>query len=226
MFRDFISIFSTDDPLGAMGERFTRMLAMTGEMALAAGRIYFEGAAPPDERKRLYAQDIQVNKLEREIRKLIVAHLSIRKRPADVPYCLYLLSLVKDVERLGDYAKNLSELIDIGGGRPPEDANVAELRTIRDHVEQVFRDAPDIVTNGDRERALKLIPEGRQYNKRCDELMKRVGQSPYDARTAVALALGARYYKRFGGHLLNVLSSVVMPVHKLDFFDEDAIPRE
>lgn len=226
MFRDFISIFSSEDPLGAMGERFTRMLAMTGEMALAAGRIYFEGAAPPEERKRLYDEDIQVNKLEREIRKLIVVHLSIRKRPADVPYCLYLLSLVKDVERLGDYAKNLSELIDIGGGRPPEDANVAELRTIRDYVERMFREAPAIVTNGDRERALVMIPEGRQHNKRCDELMKRVAQSPYDPRTAVALALGARYYKRFGGHLLNVLSSVVMPVHKLDFFDEDAIPRE
>jgi hypothetical protein len=39
-----------------------------------------------------------------------------------------------------------------------------------------------------------------------------------------ALVLALRYYKRIGGHPLNVLSSMVMPLHKVDFFDEDAAP--
>lgn len=226
MLREFFSIFQSDDPLSAMGERFTQMLSLTADMALAAGRIYFAGTAPPEERRRLYDEDIQVNKLEREIRKLIVAHLSIRRHPADVPYCLYLLSLVKDVERLGDYAKNLSELIDVAGGPPPEDANGTELRALRERVEETFRQVTDVLASADTERALRLIHEGRQYNKRCDELVRQIGRTPYDSGVAVALALGARYYKRFSGHLLNVLSSVVMPLHKLDFFDEDAVPKE
>ena len=29
-----------------------------------------------------------------------------------------------------------------------------------------------------------------------------------------------RFYKRVGAHLVNILSSVVMPLHKVDFFDE------
>lgn len=226
MFRDFISIFQTDDPLSDMSERFTRMLALTGEMALAAGRIYFDGQTDGDARQRIYDQDIQVNQLEREIRKLIVAHLSIRLRSADLPHCLFLLSLVKDVERLGDYAKNLSELIEIGGGPPPRDEHTGELVAIRASVEQAFRDTPDIVSHGETERAVKLINEGRQIMKRCEALLRRVAQTDYDARTAVSLALGARYYKRFNGHLLNILSSVVMPLHKLDFFDEDEVERK
>lgn len=226
MLRDFISIFKSDDPLSAMGERFTQMLSLTTDMAMTAGRIYFAGTASAEERRQLYEQDIEVNKLERGIRKLIVAHLAIRKRPADLPYCLYLLSLVKDVERLGDYAKNLSELIDVSGGPPPNDANGTELRTIRERVEDTFRQTNDVLATADTDRAVRLISEGRGYNKRCDELVRRVGQTPYDSGVAVALALGARYYKRFSGHLLNVLSSVVMPIHKLDFFDEDAVPRE
>lgn len=226
MLREFFSVFRSDDPLGEMGAHFMRMLTLTSDMAVAAGEIYFAGSASPEARKRIYDQDIEVNKLERQIRKLIVVHLSVRKRPVDIPYCLLLLNLVKDVERLGDYAKNLSELIDLRNEPPPEDEQVAELRVIRTHVEATFRAAPEIVSKGVRERAVALIPEGRAYNKRCDELMKRVAGSGYDGRTAVSVALAARYYKRFGGHLLNVLSSVVMPLHKLDFFDEDALPDE
>ena len=42
--------------------------------------------------------------------------------------------------------------------------------------------------------------------------------------------LAARFYKRIAAHVLNVLSSVVMPLHKLDYYDEkrlaEAAPEE
>ena len=50
-------------------------------------------------------------------------------------------------------------------------------------------------------------------------------QLDYDAGKTTALVLGARYYKRIGGHLLNVLSSVVMPLHKVDYYDEDEVKQ-
>jgi hypothetical protein len=37
------------------------------------------------------------------------------------------------------------------------------------------------------------------------------------------LVLATRFYKRIGGHVLNVLSSVVMPLHKVDYYDEDEV---
>ena len=51
------------------------------------------------------------------------------------------------------------------------------------------------------------------------------GRNDDDACTATALALGTRYNKRIGGHVLNVLSSVVMPIHKIDYDDEDHVPE-
>ena len=33
------------------------------------------------------------------------------------------------------------------------------------------------------------------------------------------MVLLTRFHKRLGAHLLNILSSVVMPLHKLDFYD-------
>ena len=50
--------------------------------------------------------------------------------------------------------------------------------------------------------------------------------SDHGAGVTTALILGARFYKRIAGHVLNVLSSVVMPLHKLDYYDENAIPPE
>ena len=225
MLREFLSIFRSDDPLSAMGENFTRMLALTADMTRVAGDIYFAGAASAEERDHIYKEDVQVNKLERAVRKQVVAHLSIRRNTSDLPYCLFLVSLVKDVERIGDYAKNLTEVMDFRPGPLPDDAITTELEQIRRRVEDRFRETPDVVGGSNRERAFALIQDGRTLAKDCEMLITRIADSDYDARTAAATVLGARYYKRIGGHLLNVLSSVVMPLHKVDYFDEDEITR-
>ncbi len=54
-------------------------------------------------------------------------------------------------------------------------------------------------------------------------MLSRIAQLNYDSGKTTALVLGARYYKRINGHLINVLSSVVMPLHKVDYYDEDEI---
>jgi hypothetical protein len=39
------------------------------------------------------------------------------------------------------------------------------------------------------------------------------------------VVMGTRFYKRIAAHVLNILSSVVMPLHKLDYYDEDLLPE-
>jgi hypothetical protein len=55
-------------------------------------------------------------------------------------------------------------------------------------------------------------------------LVNRIARSEYDAGTTAATILGARFYKRIAAHVLNVLSGVVMPLHKLDYYDESVLP--
>src|SRR5690606_17165419 len=47
-----------------------------------------------------------------------------------------------------------------------------------------------------------------------------------DAGVAVAKALFYRYAMRITAHLMNVLTAVVMPFERLDYWDEDKIDRE
>jgi phosphate uptake regulator len=209
-----------------MGDNFAQMMKLTCDMTLVAGDIFFAGTAEKGERQQIYDQDIRVNKLQRTIRKQVIVHLSIHRHSADLPYCLFLLSLVKDVERLGDYAKNLTEVEDIHPSPLPDNDVTKELRRIRGRVEAIFKQASEVFSESDRERATNLIQEGRDVAKSCDSLIRMVAEAGYDGRTAAALVLGTRYYKRVSGHLLNVLSSVVMPLHKLDYFDEDEMRRQ
>ena len=224
MLRELLSIFKTSDPLHAMGESFVRMLRLTHEMTLTAGAICFGMKAAPEDRTAIYERDMQVNHLQRSIRKQVVAHLSIPGNRHDVPYSVLLISLVKDVERLGDYAKNLCEVVDIQEKPLPDDVIVRELGEIRRGVEAAFQATSEIFSTSDRERAIPLIQQGRDIAHRCDALINHISRGSYDPAMTTALVLSTRYYKRIGGHVLNVLSSVVMPLHKVDYFDEDEIP--
>lgn len=224
MLRELLSIFRSDEPIAEMGELFAEMLKHTYEMALQAGDIYLgESATAPGDRTQIYKRDVQVNKLERDIRKRVIAHLSLQGTSSSLPYCLLLMSLVKDAERLGDYAKNLSEVRELHPEPLPDDQIVGELREIRGRVEAAFGVTAEVFAIADHDRAVALIREGRALAHRCEALVASVARSDYDAATATAVVLGARFYKRIGAHVLNVLSSVVMPLHKLDYYDEDEI---
>lgn len=225
MLRELIAIFRSERPLEEMGENFERMLGLAHEMTLEAGALFFAPDAPPDGRASIYERDIRVNKMERTIRKQVIAHLSVRGSTPSLPYCLLLVSLVKDVERLGDYAKNLSEVREYHPGPLPDDDCVHELQAIREGVERAFEVTAEVFAASDHERAVALIREGRTLTHRCDMLVARVAASGYGARDATAIVMATRFYKRLAAHVLNVLSSVVMPLHKLDYYDEDEIPE-
>ncbi len=223
MFRELISIFKADNPLGRMGDNFAKMLGLTQAQTVRAGKIFFSKPPSPEERTAIYKQDVKVNKLERKIRKQVIAHLSLAGNSADVPYSLLLMSLVKDVERIGDYSKNLAEVLDVSGAVLPDDETLAELREIRQGVESTFEAVAEVFAKSDEEGAVGLIRQGRDTNHRCDTLINRIAKSDYDAATTVAVTLATRFYKRISSHLLNILSGVVMPLHKLDYYDEKVL---
>jgi phosphate uptake regulator len=220
MLRELLSIFRPEDPLRAMADNFFEMFSRAHELTRKATTMYFERSVAPTDRSWIYARDIEVNKLERTIRKQVITHVSLGGDAGSLPYCLALMSLVKDVERIGDYAKNLVQVVDYSPETPPEDECLAELREVSGRIDSLFAQCLTVVGDADRNQALELITLGRSLVRRADALVMRIASGPYDAATTTGLVMGARFYKRIAAHLLNVLSSVVMPLHKLDYYDE------
>jgi phosphate uptake regulator len=221
MLKELLSLFRSDDAIARMGADFSKMVDLSQNLTERSGHVLFqEGESEAAELEALSKRDIEINKLERGIRKQLIAHLILTRDAGDVSYCLLLMSLVKDVERLGDYAKNVAEIRSEGGAPLPDDENGAEMQAIRSAVEATYRSVNSVFATSDTRTAARLIQEGREVNRRCDQLISRVAGSSYNAATTTSLVLAARYYKRIEAHLLNILSGVVMPLHKLDYYDE------
>ena len=222
MLRELLAAFRSKHPLAEMGANFGRMVELTGESIQQAGGIYFsESAIDPTVVARIRQRDVEVNALQRTIRRQVVAHMSFETGRGDVPYCLLLVSLVKDVERLGDYAKNLSEVRAIHPAPLPDDDIVGELAGVREWVAANYHVLSDVLEVSDKDVADKLIAEGRTISRNLDALIGKIAASDYDGRSAAALVMGTRFYKRIVGHVINLLTGVVQPLHKLDYYDED-----
>ncbi|MGI9038217.1 MAG: PhoU domain-containing protein [Gemmatimonadota bacterium] len=222
MLRELMALFSPRQPLAEMGENFVKMLDLTSESVDEAGELFF-GPDPLDieSESRIRQRDVEVNKLQRKIRRQAVAHLSLDMSRTDVPYCLLLMSLVKDVERLGDYAKNLAGIRSIHPQPLPDDDIVRELAAVRNWIAEDYKILSEVIENTDRDRADALIVEGRKISRRLDAMIVETADRDYPGRTAAVLVLGIRFYKRIVGHVINLLTGVVQPLHKLDYYDED-----
>jgi phosphate transport system protein len=220
--KELLGIFRADSPRQAITDNFVTMLNLSKEMILEASAVFWGKQQDPAGRKALFDKDVQVNQYERTIRKQLVTHLAVGDS-RNVPFGLAMMSLVKDVERLGDYAKNLAELVDLRTSPIPDGGAIADLADIRRGVEALASEASDVFTRGDKQRATELTRSGRSVTKRCEDIVRKVAASTLPAEHAVTIALAARFYKRIQKHLLNLLSAVIMPLHKLDYFDEDAL---
>jgi phosphate transport system protein len=181
------------------------------------------GATPHSVGAELRATDHRVNEAEREIRRELVVHAGVHGG-IDTPAVLVYMSIVKDVERIGDYAKNL---FDIAADGVTFDAgeHAQEMQALRDEVSTMIADVAGAFAEREHSRARPLLTRGDELLDRFDDRVSALVKGDDQGPNAVAVALANRYLKRIVAHLMNVLSAVVMPVDQLDYFDEDPEDR-
>jgi len=183
------------------------------------------GTDPESVNKEVHKSDRRVNKAERRIRKELVVHTSVHGGNADLPRVLVAMSVIKDAERIGDYAKNIWDLAD-GGVDLSEADDIKHLRGLRDRTSRSLADAARIYQERDSEGAHALIKTMDNWTSEYDNCVDQLMASDFSARDAVSRALLCRYLKRITAHIMNVITSLVMPIHRLDYYDEDKADRE
>jgi phosphate uptake regulator len=132
---------------------------------------------------------------------------------------LAYMSTVKDAERIGDYSKNFYDLVKYGADF--EDApDYEELADYRDRVSTLLGDAATTFEQRDEDRARALIAQADGFLDEYDAHVKAAAQSTGAPSDAVARALYFRFLKRITAHVMNFLTSLVLPVDRLDYYDE------
>lgn len=203
--------------------RLRQMLADDSHSFGLAMSTLLDGVSPHDVGAELRATDQRVNEAEREIRRELVVHASVHGG-VDTPAVLVYMSIVKDIERIGDYAKNLYDVA-ADGGQLHEVPDVDELHSLRQRVAELISQTDRTFAARAADDARHLLTEGDELLDRFDALVSAVVSGQDQGPQSVARALTHRYLKRIVAHLMNVLSAVVMPIDKLDYFDEDPEDR-
>lgn len=171
----------------------------------------------------LRSTDQKVNKLEREIRRELAVHASVFGE-MQTPAVLVYMSIVKDMERVGDYAKNLLDLA-LDGATFADVDDAAEWRRLATEISRYITDAGDAFLARDGQRARQLLTRGSDLLDVFDDGVTALVRADDTGPQAVARALAFRYLKRVVAHLMNMLSAVIMPLHSIDFFYEDPEDR-
>lgn len=175
--------------------------------------------------KEVRKSDKRVNRAEREVRRRLIVHASVQGDRVDLTRVLIAMSVIKDAERVGDQAKNIWDLANAGIDFSNAD-DLKWLQGLRDRTSRFIAECSRIYQTRDSEAAHTLIPEMDAVLDEYDECVMSQLDSEDGAREAVPRALLCRYLKRITAHLMNVITSLVMPIERLDYYDEKKSDRE
>ena len=207
-------------------ENFLSMIDLVESTFGAAADALLGKIKTADAKDMIYKTDIKVNKTERDVRKDLVKHLAVNPR-GDAPACLILMSASKDAERAGDYCKNLLEVADMLREPMTSLKYADDVREMIGQVRAAFGKTRQAFAEDDQTLGHEVIVEEIQIAKRSDTMVEKIANDDsLSVNQAVCLALTFRFLKRVNAHLGNIASSVVMPLHKIDYFDEKWVKKE
>ena len=163
--------------------------------------------------------DKKVNSYEREVRRMVFNHLAVMGT-ADLPSGLALTCIIVDIERIGDYAKNMVELALEHPGRLHGGEFEKKISHIEEALSDNFIQTKKCFEEGDADLALQLLEKYAWVNDVCDEIVVAVIKERDEnikPGEAAALALYTRWLKRINSHLRNITTSVVNPFDRIGF---------
>ncbi len=163
--------------------------------------------------------DRQINVTEIEIRRELLVHISVHGT-ADAGEMLVFMNMIKDLERIGDYNKNIFDLA-LEGVSFSGDEDLEQIIGFRDELSSRITLMGEILDTRDEDRARAYIERGDHLRREFDGLVNELVHATAPALVAVPRALLYRFLKRVAAHCANVVTAVVMPVDRLDYFDED-----
>jgi len=169
--------------------------------------------------KLIFKKDKLINKYERDIRRKVITHLTVQGNES-LAAGLVLSTVIVDVERIGDYVKNIVELTEVHPGELQGKKAQATLHELETSIKRMFKEAPECIETGDEDIALEIYSETKEIGRTCDKQIKKLiifNEEELDTSSVAVLVLYFRYLKRINAHLRNIISSVINPYDRIGF---------
>ena len=164
--------------------------------------------------------DSEIDHKEREIENLCLK-LLLRQQPVarDLRQISAALKMITDMERIGDQADDIAEIVLYLEDVPAESHEL--LRKMAEAAIGMVSDSVDAYVRQDVALAEKVIADDdtvdAYFDKVKQALIRRIADDPAEGGTALELLMIAKYLERIGDHATNIAEWVefsVTGVHK------------
>ena len=220
LFKDVINLWKADDLLSQSWDESYKMLNLSHEIFQQA-LIYLRNGENIDTLKTLKMRDKEINEFQRDVRRKVLTHYAVEQDTSNMADGLILINMVVDIERIGDYCKNILDLA-INHDKSIKSSEISEdLAMIEEEAKNRFEKTIQAIQAQDVEIAQSLM-EGykEQMTGKSDEIVNGILKDELhfgsEARTA-SIALYTRYLKRIGAHLKNITTTLVNPFDAIGY---------
>ncbi|RZP26101.1 MAG: PhoU domain-containing protein [Candidatus Actinomarinales bacterium] len=170
-------------------------------------------------REDLYSTDKQINELHREVRREMIIHSAVNSRNLDIPLLLSYMTMSKDIERIGDYCKNLFEIAETGNSFAKGD-DLDTYMELKNDIGKLIVYLQSCLNLDDESKVQDLITLGSSLNNNLDEKITALLENKEKIQYPVATTLFYRYLKRIVSHIVNAATAIIMPTDQIDYLDE------
>ncbi|MEO9683742.1 MAG: phosphate signaling complex protein PhoU [Tateyamaria sp.] len=158
--------------------------------------------------------DKAIDALEEHINEEAARVIALRAPIAvDLRLVLSVIKVSANLERIGDYAKNLAKRTGVLSQMAPVDDSAATLRRMAKEVERMLKDALDAYVNRDAELAQDVIDRDadvdQMYNALFRELLTFMMEDPRNITACMHLHFIAKNIERMGDHVTSIAEQVV-----------------
>ncbi|MDP6125630.1 MAG: PhoU domain-containing protein, partial [Candidatus Latescibacteria bacterium] len=217
--KELVDLMRSEDMLLQAWDASHTMLEVDQEMMLEAVRILRE-SDDAEINREIRKKDKLVNQYERDVRRMVMTHCSLRGA-SELPSGMALISIVMDIERIGDLTKNIVDLAVIHPSRLVIPECDEQLKLIEETIKSRFAATIETLQTQDEEQANLLVSTHKEEVTRVasailDKII--IGDiKSLSAPDAAVAALYLAYMKRIGAHLKNVATSVVHPIEWIGY---------
>ena len=168
----------------------------------------------------LQSMDDVVDNSERMVRRTVLEHMTVNPKQ-DLVASLILVSIVQDGERIGDFARGLTDLIPLAKS-PRQGAAADELKALAAEVRPNFELCERAFRKDEAEVATAVVACHTSVKPRLGAYIARLCDSDLSPDMAIVYASAARILSRISAHLSNIASTVTQPYDRIRHGDEDA----
>ena len=202
-----------DEQLTRLNQALIEMGAMCEEVIALAAKALAD--RDPRLAKKVAPLDGEIDRMERDIEAMCL-RLLLQQQPVagDLRRISAALKMITDMERIGDQAEDITEIIPYMEGRSGEEcAAVGEMAKAA--IQMVTRSV-DAFVHRDTDLARKVIAYDDVVDDDFDRvkaaLIGLIAKNPADGEYALDLLMIAKYFERIGDHAVNIAGWVVFAV--------------